>query len=71
LTRRLFQRFDDQSPYQFLMRLKMNAAALQLQDPSALIKEIAYKLGFSSAFHFSRRFKKTYGVSPDTFRRLR
>jgi len=68
---RLFQRFDDQSPYQFLMRLKMSAAAQQLQDPSALIKEIAYKLGFSSAFHFSRRFKQIYGVSPDTFRRLR
>jgi len=68
---RLFQRFDDQSPYQFLMRLKMNAAALQLQDPKALIKEIAYDLGFSSAFHFSRMFKRTYGVSPDTFRRLR
>jgi AraC-like DNA-binding protein len=68
---RLFQRFDDQSPYQFLMRLKMNAAALQLQDPKTLIKEIAYDLGFSSAFHFSRTFKRTYGVSPNTFRRLR
>ena len=53
------------------MRLKMSAAAQQLQDPSALIKEIAYKLGFSSAFHFSRRFNQTYGVSPDMFRRLR
>lgn len=68
---RLFQRFDDQTPYQFLMRLKMNAAAIELQNPNALIKEVAYRLGFSSAFHFSRTFKKTYGVSPDVFRRLR
>ena len=68
---RLFQRYDDQSPYQFLMRLKMSAAAQQLQDSQTLVKEIAYGLGFSSAFHFSRMFKKTYGVSPDTFRRLR
>ncbi len=68
---RLFQRFDKQSPYQFLMRLKMNAAAQQLQQSTALIKEVAYAFGFTSPFHFSRAFKKVFGISPDAFRRLR
>jgi len=68
---RLFRRFDDQSPYQYLMRLKMTAAAQRLQAPDASVKEVAYELGFRDAFHFSRAFKKVFGVSPDAFRKLR
>lgn len=68
---RLFKRFDTQSPYQYLMRLKMNAAAQRLQAPGTLVKEVAYELGFSDPFHFSRAFKKVFGVSPDAFKRLR
>ena len=68
---RLFQRHDHQSPYQFLMRLKMNLAAEWLQQPGALVKQIAERTGFSDQFHFSRAFKSVFGVAPDTFRRLR
>lgn len=68
---RLFRRFDDRSPYQYLMRLKMTAAAQRLQSPDARIKEVAYVLGFRDAFHFSRAFKKVFGISPDAFRKLR
>ncbi len=68
---RLFQKFDHQSPYQFLMRLKMNFAAGQLQAPDALVKQIAEKAGFSDPFHFSRAFKSVIGLSPDQFRRMR
>jgi len=68
---RLFQRYDHQSPYQFLLRLKMNLAAEWLQQPGALVKQVAEHAGFSDPFHFSRAFKKVLGVAPDTFRRLR
>lgn len=68
---RLFRRFGDQSPYQYLIRLKMTAAAQRLQRENARVKEVAYELGFCDAFHFSRAFKKVFGVSPDTFRKLR
>jgi len=68
---RLFGRFDQQSPYQFLTRLKMNAAAAQLQQPGALVKNIAADLGFANPFHFSRVFKSVFGVAPETFRKLR
>ena len=68
---RLFKRFDNQSPYQYLMRLKINGAAQRLHEPNALVKEVAYELGFSDPFHFSRAFKKVFGISPDAFRRLR
>ena len=68
---RLFRRFDDQSPYQYLMRLKMTAAAQRLQSPNTRVKEVAYEFGFRDAFHFSRAFKRIFGISPDAFRKLR
>lgn len=68
---RLFQKFDHQTPYQFLMRLKMNLAAEWLQQPGALVKQVAQRAGFGDPFHFSRAFKSVFGVAPETFRRLR
>jgi len=68
---RLFRRYDHQSPYQSVLRLKMNAAAELLQRPDALVKQVAEQIGFSDPFHFSRAFKSVFGLSPDAFRRLR
>ena len=68
---RLFRRYDHQSPYQCLLRLKMTAAAEQLQQPGALVKQVAEEIGFADPFHFSRAFKSVFGLSPDAFRRLR
>jgi AraC-like DNA-binding protein len=68
---RLFRRFDHQSPYQLLMRLKMNRAGELLHQPTALVKQVAEEVGFGDPFHFSRAFKNVFGVSPDAFRKLR
>jgi AraC-like DNA-binding protein len=68
---RLFHRYDHQTPYQFLLRLKMNLAAERLQQPGALVKQVSEQAGFSDPFHFSRAFKAILGLSPDAFRRLR
>jgi len=68
---RLFRRYDHQSPYQYLLRLKMNLAAELLRQPAALVKQVAEETGFEDPFHFSRAFKAVFGLSPDAFRRLR
>ena len=68
---RLFTRFDHQSPYQYLLRLKMNHAAMLLQQPGALVKDAAAAVGFGDTFHFSRVFHNVLGTSPAEFRRLR
>jgi AraC-like DNA-binding protein len=67
---RLFRRYDQQTPYQYLLRLKMNHAAERLREGGGLVKQIAEEAGFSDPFHFSRVFKKVLGLSPDSFRRM-
>ncbi len=66
---RLFQRFAGTTPYRFMMKLKMAHAAELLLDRQLMVKEVADRLGFSDAFHFSRVFKRVYGVSPSMFLR--
>lgn len=68
---RLFRRYGQETPYQFLLRLKMNHAASRLQSPGLLVKQAAEEAGFTDPFHFSRVFKSVFGLSPDAFRRLR
>jgi AraC-like DNA-binding protein len=68
---RLFHRYDQQTPYQFLLRLKMNHAAEKLQQPGILVKQVAEQAGFGDPFHFSRVFRAVLGLSPAQFRNLR
>ena len=68
---RLFDRFDYESPYQYLTRLKMMHAAEQLQIPGVLVKQVASKLGFGDPFRFSRTFTRVLGMSPKKFAQMR
>jgi AraC-like DNA-binding protein len=68
---RLFQTYDHQSPYQFLMRLKMHHAATDLQRPEVTVKQAALAVGFSDQLHFSRVFRKVLGVSPTALKGIR
>jgi AraC-like DNA-binding protein len=64
---RLFQRFGHTTPYQYLIRLKMNRAAQLLSDHRLMVKEVAAALHFVNTPIFSRIFKRHYGVSPTEF----
>jgi AraC-like DNA-binding protein len=65
---RLFARFHDESPYQFLIRLRMGHASRILLESDASVKSVAAALGFKDAFHFSRVFKSVHRVPPSRFR---
>jgi len=52
------------------VRLRMNRAAEKLRSPGVLVSEVADDLGFSDPFHFSRTFKRVFGVSPSSFMAL-
>lgn len=63
---RLFRQYQETSPYQYLLRRKMNLAAAFLVQGGRLVKEAAQHVGFMDPYHFSRCFKAVHGVSPKT-----
>jgi AraC-like DNA-binding protein len=65
---RLFSRYHDESPYQFLTRLRMDHASRLLLEGDGTVKSVAMALGFKDAFHFSRVFKSVHHVPPSRFR---
>jgi AraC-like DNA-binding protein len=64
---RLFKRFAEESPLQLLTRLKMAKAADLLSNRDLLVKQVAEEVGFVDPYHFSRVFKRVYGIPPETF----
>lgn len=65
---RLFARYHDESPYQFLTRLRMDHASRLLLEPESSVRTVAAALGFKDPFHFSRVFKSMHHVPPSRFR---
>lgn len=68
---RWFRRYQGTSPYQYLMRRKMNIAAEHLVENGGLVKEAAQRVGFADPYHFSRAFKSVHGVAPSDLLRYR
>lgn len=65
---KLFARYDHQSPYSFLLTLRMNKAAEMIVDRKLSIKEVASRLGYTDQGHFSRAFKRVFGSPPSMMR---
>lgn len=65
---RLIKKNTDQTLLDILTNLKMSKASDLLINTSLKIEEIALQSGYKSADHFSRHFKKYYGISPAAYR---
>jgi len=61
---RWFRRYQGVSPYQYLLRRRMDLAAERLVEHGGLVKEVAERLGFADPFHFSHQFKAVHGIPP-------
>lgn len=68
---RWFRRYQGTSPYQYLLRRKMNLAAEHLVENGGLVKEAAQRVGFADPYHFSRAFKSVHGIAPRDLLRYR
>lgn len=65
---RLFKRYAGETPLKLLTRLKMNRAAELLTSAyHPLIKQVSEETGYSDPYHFSRVFKRVYGIPPERF----
>jgi AraC-like DNA-binding protein len=61
---RLFREHGERSPYQFLLRVRMNYALDRLLLAGGCVKRACYEAGFTDPAHFSRLFKQVHGLSP-------
>lgn len=66
--RRLFHDIAGCSPKAYCDNLRLAKSVAWLQEGRMKLAEIAERLHYSSAFHFSRTFKKRYGKPPSMYR---
>jgi len=66
---RLFSQYSGDTPWNYLLRRKMNYAASLLRDPEVLVRNVSERLGYADQYRFSRVFKKIIGKSPVQMRR--
>lgn len=64
-----FRERTGMSPTQYVQELKLASAKATLETTNATVKEIAASLRFYDEFHFSRLFKRRYGLAPSAYRR--
>ena len=65
---RVFQSAFQQSPIDYFIQLKMDAAKSMLTNTRMQIQEIAGRVGYDNSLYFSTEFKKRIGLSPRQFR---
>lgn len=66
---RLFKQNMKQSVQHFIKEQKIKTATSLFDHDDCSIEEVAYRLGFSDRYHFSRIFKKIKGLSPGKYMR--
>ena len=66
--RQVFKNSTGMSPKAYYENLRLNKALPWLRDTDMKLFDIASRLNYSSAFHFSRAFKKYFGKPPSSFR---
>ena len=66
---RIFTQFMGVTPYQFILKKKMEKAKILITETNISMKDIAFELGFKSYGNFSKIFKRETGKKPDEFRK--
>ena len=61
---RLFRHVYQISPYQYILKKKLELAYQLLKDKALNISEVAFLTGFNDLPTFSKSFKKQYGLAP-------
>lgn len=65
---KIFKKSTNETPIQFLRRLRLEKAKELLETKNSRISEIMFEVGIRDQSHFVRDFKKIYGVVPNEYR---
>ena len=66
---RTFRHVVGMTPHQFILRLRLQDAAVQLRHSSRSVLDVALDAGFADLSTFNRRFRATIGTTPSAYRR--
>lgn len=66
---REFKKLQGVTPYQYLMSRRLVESKQRLTQTAQSISAIAAALGFNDQSHFTRAFKKEYGLTPGQWRK--
>ena len=62
---KIFKSETGDTPINYLISLRMEKAKELLdQNPEETVQKVAAAVGYEDAYHFSKVFKKYYGISP-------
>lgn len=69
---KIFKEETGESPINYLIKIRLERAREILEDTeSSSVKSIANQVGYEDVYHFSKLFKKYYGVSPLNYKKQR
>jgi AraC family transcriptional regulator len=68
---RAFKQSVGRAPHQHLLTLRLERARRLLESPDAGLSDVALRAGFADQAHFTRFFKRQFGVTPGAFVRAR
>lgn len=69
---KIFKSEVGDTPIRYLINIRLEKAkALLEEERGSSIQEIAAMVGYDDAYHFSKLFKKRYGISPSQARKLK
>lgn len=63
----LFKQTFGDTIYNYYQKLRMEEAAFLLKQAGYSVSEVGYQLGFTNLSHFSRLFKRYYGITPKKY----
>ena len=66
----LFYRQFGMTPKEYVLFLKIERAKKLLQSEKNSVRDVAYQLGYSDIYHFSKIFKEKTGYTPSMYRNL-
>lgn len=61
---RLFRQWTNQTPADYIRRLRLSKSALRLRDEACKIIDVAFDLGFGSVDGYQRAFFREFGCNP-------
>jgi AraC family transcriptional regulator len=65
---RMFRKSTGETPYQFVLRQRIERAKAMLRVPDARVLDVAVACGFKTQQHFAQVFRDVCGVSPTQYR---